>query len=96
MELILAILVAGPVGYLTATRRRGIVIYLAAWAVVFPIQTLVVYSMGDSGSDALYWVFNALILTGGLTLNQLGSVLRARRHRRAAPRRAGALEAEKL
>jgi len=74
MEPILAILVAGPLGYLTATRRRGIVIYLAAY----------------------YLFFNALILTGGLTLNQLGSVLRARRHRRVAPRRTGALGAEKL
>jgi hypothetical protein len=96
MELILALLVAGPAGYLTATRRLGIVIYLAAWAVVFPIQTLVVYSMGESDSDALYWIFNALILTGGLTLNQLGSVLRKRRHRPAAPRRAAAIESENL
>jgi hypothetical protein len=40
--------------------------------------------MSDSGSDALYWIFNALILAGGLTLNQLGSVLRRRRRERAA------------
>jgi hypothetical protein len=84
MELILAILVAGPAGYLTATRRRGVVIYLVSWAVVLPIQTLVVYSMSDSGSDALYWIFNVLILAGGLMLNQLGSVLRRRRRDRAA------------
>jgi hypothetical protein len=84
MELILAIIVAGPAGYLAATRRRGVATYLVSWSVVFPIQTLVVYSMGDSGSDALYWIFNALILAGGLTLNQLGSVLRRRRRERAA------------
>jgi hypothetical protein len=84
VELILAILVAGPAGYLTATRRRGVVMYLVAWAVVFPIQTYVVFSMDDSGNDALYWVFNALILAGGLALNQLGSMLRKRRRDRAA------------
>ena len=84
MELILAILVAGPAGYLTATRGRGVLIYLVSWAVVFPIQTFVVFSMDDSGNDALYWVFNALILAGGLALNQLGSSLRKRRRDRAA------------
>jgi hypothetical protein len=84
VELILAILVAGPAGYLTATRRRGVGIYLVAWAVVFPIQTYVVFSSDDSGNDALYWVFNALILAGGLALNQLGSMLRRRRRERPA------------
>lgn len=34
MELILAILVAGPVGYFTETRKRGLAIYLALWAIV--------------------------------------------------------------
>ena len=84
MELILAILGAGPAGYLTATRRRGVVLYLVAWAVVFPIQTYVVFSLDNSGNDALYWVFNALILAGGLTLNHLGAKLRKRRRDRAA------------
>jgi hypothetical protein len=84
VELILALLVAGPAGYLTATRRRGVVIYLVAWAVVFPIQTFVVFSIDDSDNDALYWVFNALILAGGLALNQVGSMLRKRRRGRAA------------
>jgi hypothetical protein len=84
VELILALLVAGPAGYLAATRRRGVVFYLVAWAVVFPIQTVVVFSMDDSGNDALYWVFNALILAGALALNQAGSLLRKRRRARAA------------
>ena len=79
MELILAVLIAGPVGYLTTTRRGGLKAYLALWASVFPVQTVVVYSMDDSGS-ALYWVFNALILCLGIGLNRLGSVLRERRH----------------
>jgi hypothetical protein len=73
MELILAILVAGPAGYFTATRMRGLAIYLALWAVVLPIQALVVFAASDGGNDALYWVFNALILGAGIGLNRLGS-----------------------
>jgi hypothetical protein len=77
MELILAILVAGPIGYFTETRKRGLLMYLALWAIVFPIQTVVVFS--DDGSDVLYWVFNALILCLGIGLNRLGSVLGERK-----------------
>jgi hypothetical protein len=77
MELILAILIAGPIGYFTDTRKRGLLVYLALWAIVFPIQTAVVFS--DGGNDALYWVFNALILGLGVGLNRLGSVLGERR-----------------
>jgi hypothetical protein len=83
MELILAVLIAGPVGYFTPNRRRGLQIYLALWAVVIPIQTVVVYSM-DGSSSILYWVFNALILCAGIGLNRLGSVLRERRRAKAA------------
>jgi hypothetical protein len=83
MELILAVLIAGPVGYFSSTRRRGLITYLALWAIVFPIQTVVVYSM-DGSSSILYWVFNALILCLGAGLNRLGSVLRERRRGPAA------------
>jgi hypothetical protein len=82
MELILAVLGAGPIGYFTSTRRKGLIAYLIAWAVVFPIQTVVVFNAGD-GDDTLYWVFNAVILCGGICLNHLGSVLRERRRRSA-------------
>ncbi len=78
MELILAVLGAGPIGFFTKTRKAGLITYLVAWAVVFPIQTIVVFNAGD-GNDTLYWVFNALILCGGIGLNHLGSVLRERR-----------------
>ena len=64
MELILAILGAGPIGYLTGTRKQGL---------------LVVFSESGGGDDALYWVFNALIPGLGLGLNRLGSMLRERR-----------------
>jgi peptidoglycan/LPS O-acetylase OafA/YrhL len=77
MELVLAVLGAGPIGYFTATRRRGLVTYLIAWAVVFPIQSIVV--VPDETSDPLYWVFNAVILGLGIGLNRLGSVVRERR-----------------
>lgn len=78
MELILAVLGAGPIGYFTKTRRTGLIAYLVAWAVVFPIQTVVVFNSGD-GNDTLYWVFNALILCLGIGLNEAGRRLRARR-----------------
>ena len=82
MELVLAVLGAGPIGYFTSTRRRGLVTYLIAWAVVFPIQSIVV--VPDETSDPLYWVFNALILGIGIGLNQVGSRTRERRRGGAA------------
>jgi peptidoglycan/LPS O-acetylase OafA/YrhL len=80
VELISAILIAGPIGYFATTRRRAIALYLGWWAIVFPIQTVVVFSMSDDGNDALYWIFNALILCLGLGMNKLGSQLRERRN----------------
>jgi hypothetical protein len=84
MELILAVLGAGPIGYFTPTRRAGLIVYLIAWAVAFPIQTIVVFNSGD-GNDTLYWVFNAVILCLGIGLNHLGSRLRERRSRNSEP-----------
>jgi hypothetical protein len=84
MELILAVLGAGPIGYFTSTRCKGQAIYLIAWAIVFPIQTVVVFNAGD-GNDTLYWVFNALILCGGIGLNRLGSHIRERRAAKRGP-----------
>ena len=88
MELILAIVGAGPVGFLTKTRKQGLLVYLGLWVVVFPIQTVVVFSESGSDSSALYGVFHALILCLGIGLNRLGSVLRERR--RAGRAEAGA------
>ena len=82
MELILALLGAGPIGFLSRTPARALALYLTAWAVVLPIQTVVVFSMSDDGNEPLYWVINALILSVGIALNLLGS-------RFGASRRAG-------
>jgi peptidoglycan/LPS O-acetylase OafA/YrhL len=80
MELIAAVLLAGPLGYFARTRAQGLTFYLAAWAVIFPIQTVVVFSEGNGDNDdPLYWVFNALILCLGIGLNTLGARLRQRR-----------------
>lgn len=81
MELLAAILFAGPLGYFARSSRSGLLIYLVLWAVIFPIQTIVVFSESDDGGDALYWVFNALILALGIVLNRYG---RHRRERRDA------------
>jgi hypothetical protein len=83
MELILAILLAGPTGFLLRSYRRGLAVYLATWAIVLPIQTVAVYSQDDGGW--LYWLINAAILAAGIGLNRLGwTVGRRRRSRNTA------------
>ena len=76
MELIAAVLVAGPLGYFAG--KRALAIYLALWAVIFPIQTIVVMENPDD-FEVLYFVFNTVILAGGIGLNRLGARLRERR-----------------
>ena len=83
MELITAVLLAGPLGYLGRTRRQGLGLYLLAWAVIFPIQTIVVHSENAQDIEPMYFVINALILTGGVALNTLGARVRRRRAERA-------------
>ena len=83
MELIAAILLAGPLGYFARSSRSGLVLYLIAWAIIFPIQTVVVSN--DGGLDLLYWVFNALILGLGVGLNRFGRRRREARDERALP-----------
>jgi hypothetical protein len=81
MELIAAVLIAGPLGYFAGTRSRlrGLAAYLVLWAVIFPIQTAVVHAANPDDIEPLYFVFNALILCGGIGLNTLGARLRERR-----------------
>ena len=84
MELIAAILLAGPLGYLAPNRRHGLILYLVVWAVVLPIQTLVVHSENPDDINAAYPVVNAVILAGGVALNRLGAAVRRRRTSTAA------------
>lgn len=83
MEAVLAVLGAGPMGYFARTRRRGLELYLAAWAVVFPIQTLVVY-LTSADMALVYFAFNVPILAVGIGLNHLGSALGERRRNEPA------------
>jgi hypothetical protein len=76
MELIAAILLAAPLGYVA---RRGLAAYLIVWAVIFPVQTIVVHAENPDDIVPLYFVFNAIILAGGIGLNRLGARLRTRR-----------------
>jgi hypothetical protein len=87
MELIAAILVAGPLGYFikTRTRVRGIALYLVLWTVIFPIQTAVVHAENADDIEPMYFVVNAVILAGGIGLNTLGARLRERRQRVVSP-----------
>jgi hypothetical protein len=87
MELIAAVLVAGPLGYLvqTRTRSRGIAIYLVLWTVIFPIQTAVVHAENADDIEPMYFIVNAGILAGGIGLNTLGARLHERRRRVVSP-----------
>jgi peptidoglycan/LPS O-acetylase OafA/YrhL len=79
MELIAAIVLAGPLGYLCRTRKQGLGLYLVAWAVIFPIQFVVVHHENADDISALYFILNAVILAAGIGLNTLGARLRQRR-----------------
>ena len=92
MELIAAILVAGPLGYFGG--RRGLALYLGLWAIIFPIQTMVVHAENADDIVASYFVINALILVVGIGLNRLGARLRRRRAERHEADRAGRYAAE--
>jgi hypothetical protein len=87
MELIAAVLVAGPLGYFiqTRTRVRGIAIYLALWTVIFPIQTAIVHAENADDIEPMYFIVNTVILAGGIGLNTLGARLRERRLRTVSP-----------
>ena len=76
MELIAAVLLAGPLGYLT---RHGLRNYLIAWAIIFPVQTVVVWNEATDGSTWPYFAVNAGILAFGIGFNRIGHVLRAKR-----------------
>jgi hypothetical protein len=76
MELIAAVALAGPLGYFT---RHGLRNYLIAWAIVFPLQTVVVYHEATDGSTWPYFAVNAAILALGIGLNRAGHVLRRKR-----------------
>ena len=84
MELIAAILLAGPLGYFCRTRKQGLTIYLAAYVVIFPIQTVVVHADDPDDIGVSYFVVNAAILLLGVGLNSLGARLRRRRALRTA------------
>jgi hypothetical protein len=79
MELILALLVSWPLGYLMPTRRAALAVYLAAWAIVLPVQTILVHSENPDDLNWQYPVVQALILSLGLCLNRIGGAFRERR-----------------
>jgi hypothetical protein len=82
MELITAIVLAGPLGFFAPNRRAGVILYLVVWAVVLPIQTVVVHSENADDINWQYAVVNAAILAAGVALNRLGAAARARRRSR--------------
>ena len=81
MELIAAVLIAGPLGYFV--RRHALWIYLGLWAVIFPIQTVVVHAENPADIVPSYFVVNAVILALGIGLNRLGRRFAGQRPRGA-------------
>jgi hypothetical protein len=77
MELINAVLTAGPLGYFV--RRHGLMAYLALWALIYPVQTVIVHSENPDDINPAYFVVNAAILAGGMALNRYAARLRERR-----------------
>jgi hypothetical protein len=73
MELIIAIALAGPVGYFAPNRRIGLIVYLCVWAAVLPIQTVVVHNENPDDINVQYALVNTVILAGGVALNWLGA-----------------------
>jgi hypothetical protein len=84
MELIIAIVLAGPLGYLAPTRRLGLILYLLVWAIVLPVQTIVIHSENPEDINAAYPLVNALILAAGVALNRLGAAMGERRRQRTS------------
>jgi hypothetical protein len=79
MELIAAVLIAGPLGYIVRPRLRGLAAYLVLWIAIFPVQTIVVHAENPDDIVPMYFAVNAVILAGGIGLNALGARLRERR-----------------
>ena len=79
MELITAIVLAGPLGYFAPNRRLALILYLVVWAIVLPIQTIVVHNENPDDINWQYPLVNAAILAGGIALNRLGAAVRTRR-----------------
>jgi hypothetical protein len=82
MELIIAVALAGPLGYFAPNRRIALIAYLVVWAIVLPIQTIVVHDENPDDINAAYAVVNAVILAAGVALNRVGAAARARRRSR--------------
>jgi hypothetical protein len=83
MELIAALLLAGPLGYFARTRRAGLIRYLIVWAVVFPIQTVVVNHENPGDISWSYFVVNAVFLAAGIAINRFSSARASRAGRTA-------------
>ena len=91
MELIAAILFAGPLGCFCRSRKLGLWLYLLLWLIILPVQTTNVHAGNPDDLGVSYVVLNAVILATGVGLNALGAHLRERRGRGATdPARIGA------
>lgn len=79
MELLAALLLAGPLGYFCQSRRKGLGLYLLLATIIFPIQTISVHADSPDDINAGYFALNAIFVGVGVALNFLGARLRRRR-----------------
>jgi 4-hydroxybenzoate polyprenyltransferase len=73
---------AFPLGWLTGARRRAMLATGLVFAVIFPIQTIVVRNDNPHDFNPAYFVVNTLILTIGMALTIGGSAIASRRKAR--------------
>ena len=82
MQLIAAVLLAGPLGYFARTPRLGVIRYVVLWALILPVQTVVVSTTTDTSvAEWSYWAANAIFLALGIGLCRLGARVAQRRGR---------------
>ncbi len=80
MTLITAVVAGLACGYFLGLRPKAFVVWLAVWAVVLVIQTIVLLKDGAfQWSDWSYWPVQAVILVLAMVMIWSGAKLRARR-----------------
>lgn len=78
MTLTTAIVGGLACGYFLGRRLKAVVVWLALWAVVLPVQTMFLVNP-DNVDDWSYWPVQGAILVVAMGMIWLGAKLRARR-----------------
>jgi hypothetical protein len=85
MTLLTALVGGLACGYLLGWRPRAVLVWLAVWAVVLPVQTRFLVAP-EHAADWSYWPVQAGIVVLALGMLRLGAAARARRAATGAAR----------